>query len=145
MISVQWNSYYVFKQVMFQVVPPTHFCTCNIWSAAVPKQSQGNFFLLDFTVDRWASCTNIVLDFQCNFLEQQVPKSKFGSSLPILTLIKRFALLSWSTVDGEVNKGRWWKGGTSSRVTWKWEGRLSPFIQFAGALLLSYKGLQAGW
>ena len=39
-------------------------------------------FLLDFTVDRWASSTNIVLDFQCNFLEQQVPKSKFGSSLP---------------------------------------------------------------
>ena len=41
-------------------------------------------FLPAFTVDRWASHTNIISDFKRNFLEQQVPKSNFHSKLPCL-------------------------------------------------------------
>ena len=41
--------------------------------------------LLAFTVDRWASHTNIVSDFEQNFLKQQVPNSNFHSKLPCFT------------------------------------------------------------
>ena len=73
----------------FQVTPPTNFCTCSKLSAVHSRcKTEVKQLLLAFTVDRWASHTNIVLDFEQNFLEQQVPKSNFHSKLPRFTLLK---------------------------------------------------------
>ena len=41
---------------------------------------------LAFTLDEWASHTNIISDLEQNFLEQQVPKSNFHSKLTHFTL-----------------------------------------------------------
>lgn len=87
--------------------------------------------LLDFTLDRWASCTNIVFNL--------VPVC------PILTLIERFALLSWSTVDGEGEQGKMKEGEGQEVGSHEREREAKVlFINFTGALLLSYRGLQAG-
>ena len=58
-----------------------------------------------FTVDRWASHTNIVLDFEQIFPEQQVPKSNFRSKLPRFTLQQPYnsptthIKFSWTAAD----------------------------------------------
>ena len=128
MISVQIGSWYIFKHMEFQVVPPNHFSTCN---SVCPKQSQ-----VIFTISccSWASCINILLDFRCNCLEQQVPKPKFCSKLPHFTLLKKFC----SFVLEHYRKT------TSRRIKLKWEERLSPIAQFTSALLLSYKSFVKG-
>ena len=51
------------------------FAPTTIWSTVCPRyESEVKQLLLAFTEDRWASHTDIVLDFQHNLLEQQVPK-----------------------------------------------------------------------
>ena len=64
--------------------------SCSITVATFPMcpryKSKVKQLLLAFTVDRWASHTSIVLNFEQNFLEQQVPKSNFRSKLPRFTL-----------------------------------------------------------
>ena len=65
----------------FQVTPPTNFCTLSNY-CVLKIRTQATF-----TVDRWASHTNVISD------QQQVPKSTFRSRLPRFTLGRYLSFL----------------------------------------------------
>ena len=65
----------------FQVTPPTNFCTLSNY-CVLKIRTQATF-----TVDRWASHTNVISD------QQQVPKSTFRSRLLRFTLGRYLSFL----------------------------------------------------
>ena len=78
---------------MFQASPPTNFAPAAINAALRQRyKSKVNQLLLAFTVDRWASHTNTVLDFEQMFCEQQ-EQSNFHSKLATLAVLPNSNML----------------------------------------------------